>query len=135
VQLPTEDTLRSLNFENFFDVSENMKELLAWLWNVAVCPVLRHLQIYPCSKQSPPARPPRVHWVISGFMGLMPLHAAGYHDRDSTENTLSYVIFSYTSNLKSLVRILNSSHLKPSQQDGHHPVKAVVVGMLDTPAP
>jgi hypothetical protein len=31
---------------------------------------------------------PIIHWVTSGILGLIPLHAAGHHDGMSTENAV-----------------------------------------------
>nr|KMM72245.1 hypothetical protein CPAG_08542 [Coccidioides posadasii RMSCC 3488] len=78
--------------------SQRQKELqniLGWLWDVAVYPVLSQLRFI-----SPvPSNPlPHIWWVTSGYMGLMPLHAAGHTD----ETALDYVVSSYIPTVKAL---------------------------------
>ncbi|KAL6694427.1 CHAT domain-containing protein [Trichoderma pleuroticola] len=47
-------------------------------------------------------KPKRVWWSAGGSAGRLPFHAAGDHSRNSTSNTISRVISSYTSTLKAL---------------------------------
>lgn len=124
---PVEGALRSLSFENFYDVNESMKELLIWLWDVAVRPVLEHLKIYPSSPGKPTAR---IHWATTGVMGFMPLHAAGNHDGESTENTLSHVISSYITTAKCLAKSRSLNNKNPWNTKS---LKALIVGMSETP--
>ncbi|KAK8227678.1 CHAT domain-containing protein [Phyllosticta capitalensis] len=79
--------------------NKKMKELLAWLWNSAVKPVLNHLKLLCDVKQS---LPPRLWWVTSGPLGLMPLHAAGRGAKFPSENAYAHVVSSYTATLSSL---------------------------------
>ncbi|KAF5227891.1 hypothetical protein FANTH_14655 [Fusarium anthophilum] len=102
MQMPVKDALSSLEFENVFEVNENMKGLLVWLWDVAVLPVLKHLGCYTSEAPSPTTQLTRIHWLTSNIMGLMPLHAAGHHDEDSTDNAISNVMSSYATTILSL---------------------------------
>ncbi|PNP78571.1 hypothetical protein FNYG_08083 [Fusarium nygamai] len=70
-----------------------VSEAMIWLWKVAVSPILDVMELTPSR---------RVWWITSGLAGRAPFHAAGYHTDGSTENTLSRVISSYTSSIKTL---------------------------------
>ncbi|KAK8206292.1 hypothetical protein IWZ01DRAFT_529644, partial [Phyllosticta capitalensis] len=78
-----------------------LAKILIWLWNVAVKPVLDHLG-FPSRPGIAAAELPRVWWVASGLMGLMPLHAAGSQWEESGENTASRVVSSYVHTIKAL---------------------------------
>lgn len=76
-----------------------MKAVLEWLWDVAVSPVLDELGFI----QVPDGEAwPRVWWVGSGLLGILPIHAAGYHDSPLSKATLDRVISLYASSVKSL---------------------------------
>ncbi|PNP78635.1 hypothetical protein FNYG_07981 [Fusarium nygamai] len=132
MQMPVKDALRSLEFENLFEVNENLKGLLVWLWDVAVLPVLKHLGCYSSEAPLPTTQLTRIHWLTSNIMGLMPLHAAGHHDEDSTDNAISHVMSSYTTTILSLshsIRVMESLTLsKPLSQS-----KMAIIGMTKTP--
>ncbi|KAF4450213.1 TPR Domain containing protein [Fusarium austroafricanum] len=132
MQMPVEGALRSLKFENVFEVNENMTRLLVWLWDVAVLPVLKFLGYYTSKKPGPTSQLPRIHWVTSNVMGLMPLHAAGHHDDSSVENALSHVVSSYTTTVLSLrhsIRTIENWPLvDPASQS-----KMVIIGMTESP--
>lgn len=76
-----------------------MRELLQWLWDVAVEPVFQVLQIDPVNDDSDL---PRVWWIGVGLLAMAPFHAAGDHSPGSTDNTLSRAISSYTPTIKAL---------------------------------
>ncbi|KAF5617319.1 TPR Domain containing protein [Fusarium tjaetaba] len=134
MQMPVEDALHSLKFNNFFEINENLKRLLIWLWDVAVLPVLRHLGCYTPEAPLPTTQLARIHWLTSNIMGLMPLHAAGHHDDDSTNNAISHVMSSYTTTILSLrhsIRVMENLTLsKPLSQS-----KMAIIGMTKTPGP
>ncbi|RVX42666.1 CHAT domain-containing protein [Nonomuraea polychroma] len=72
-------------------------DLLAWLWETVTEPVLTEL-----GYASPPGtgRPmPRVWWVATGELSLLPLHAAGLPDGPSA---LDRVVSSYTPTIRAL---------------------------------
>jgi hypothetical protein len=80
--------------------TKKMQELLIWLWDVVVSPVLTELGI-----TAPPPQGgelPHIWWIGTGQLGLAPFHAAGHHKDGSTENAISRVISSYTPNIKAL---------------------------------
>lgn len=77
--------------------NEKYIEYMVWLWDVCVRPILdSRLMNQEMSDL------PRVWWIGSGLGSTMPFHAAGIHTRDSTANTISRVVSSYTPSIKAL---------------------------------
>lgn len=76
-------------------------EVLGWLWDVAVGPVLEHLGY---RRPPEPGRPwPRIWWMPTGPLCLLPVHAAGHHgDPDDRRTALDRVVSSYTPTLRAL---------------------------------
>jgi CHAT domain len=79
--------------------NKRVRRMLGWLWRVAVCPVLKGLNLLLSERSE---RLPRIWWVTSGLMGLTPLHAAGQKWGRSMENTASHVVSSYVPTFKAL---------------------------------
>lgn len=81
--------------------NEKMRELLRWLWDVAVEPVIVALQLNPLARDEDM---PHVWWIGVGAMSTAPFHAAGdYAPRaDSASNTMSYCVSSYIPTIKAL---------------------------------
>jgi hypothetical protein len=133
MQMPIKGALRDLSFETFFDVNESMEKLLVWLWEAAVLPVLKHLNIYPAPTQTSSTICSSIHWITSGILGLMPLHAAGRHDGISKDNTHSNVISHYATS----TRFVGSPYKGTASEWSNitNPLKAVVIGMSETPDP
>ncbi|CBX97908.1 hypothetical protein LEMA_P093170.1 [Plenodomus lingam JN3] len=77
-----------------------MKSYMIWLWNEAVKPILEELEFF--WRHEPPPELPLIWWVGGGLTALLPMHAAGYHNASSNENTISHVISSYAPSLKRL---------------------------------
>ena len=81
--------------------NKEMQRILRWLWSVAVHPVLQKLRLL---KPDDGSVLTRLWWVTSGYMGLMPLHAAGDYEMERSKNcTASYVVSSYIPTFKALV--------------------------------
>jgi hypothetical protein len=82
---------------------EELQDVMAWLWEVVVEPVLARLD----HTETPPNEPwPRVWWCPTGLLTLLPLHAAGRHGADVAEtsaNVLDRVISSYTPTIRALL--------------------------------
>lgn len=78
--------------------NERMREQLLWLWSVAVEPVLRELKF----TDPVDIALPHIWWIGVGRLSMAPFHAAGDHSLNSSRNTISCVISSYTSTLKAL---------------------------------
>ncbi|RPA89051.1 hypothetical protein L873DRAFT_1796342 [Choiromyces venosus 120613-1] len=81
-----------------------LNEILRWLWDAAVGPVLDKLQR--CGAISTGGVGihdlTRVWWIGVGPLSMAPFHAAGYHSPGSTRNTLSRVISTYIPTIKAL---------------------------------
>jgi len=82
---------------------DRLCEVLGWLWDAAAEPVLHALGYH--SAPAPGAAWPRVWWVPGGLLGLLPVHAAGYHT-DSPggprRTVMDRVISSYTPTIRAL---------------------------------
>lgn len=103
-----------------------MKEVLAWLWDYAVRPVLDELG-YNTTIQSD-GNWPQVWWIRSGILSLLPLHAAGYHDNEPRVSAIDCVMSSYTPTIKSLQHAR-----RPLALDSPNQQKIFVLGMSETP--
>lgn len=78
------------------DRQQPLFDVLAWLWDTIAGPVLGTLD---------PRDKPRVWWMPTGPLALLPIHAAGYHDtRDDRvpRTVLDRVVSSYTPTLAAL---------------------------------
>ena len=86
------------SLKTYSNSRREMIKILERLWDVAVEPVLDVLGFTrtPTEKE----RWPRVWWVGSGLLTILPIHAAGYHNPGSS--ALDRVISSYTPTVKSL---------------------------------
>ncbi|KAH7166362.1 CHAT domain-containing protein [Dactylonectria macrodidyma] len=75
-------------------------ETLEWLWDVVASPVLEAL-----GYTQPPADDcwPHVWWIPTGPLSHFPLHAAGYHYKQSSESVLDRVMSSYSSSIKAII--------------------------------
>lgn len=76
-----------------------MGQVLLWLWEVAVEPVLGELLLGAVDDDT---KLPRVWWIGVGPLAMAPFHAAGDHSLGSTRNTISRVISSYIPTIKTL---------------------------------
>ncbi|GAB1317149.1 hypothetical protein MFIFM68171_07359 [Madurella fahalii] len=74
--------------------------MLEWLWNAACRPILEALGFTGCP--TPGRSWPRVWWVPTGLLSLLPLHAAGRYAKGSTETVLDRVMSSYSSSIKAM---------------------------------
>lgn len=80
---------------------------LRWLWEGIVMPIMPSV-LEACTSE--PGHRPRVWWCPTGPLTFLPLHAAGMHDSDGGESTLSYVASSYTLSLLMLQRARERPH-------------------------
>ena len=101
------------------------------LWIHAVKPVLDQLELL--DHDATAGQLPRLWWVGGGLMALMPLHAAGEHAPGSKENTISHVVSSYASTLKTLQLTHSRSAVSLSNPDPNQ--KILIVAMPVTPGP
>jgi len=107
----TEDLVKDLVEDFFSAITEHdpnqerharrkINSVLGELWEFGVKPVLDELGF---TQMPPPGRSgPRVWWVGSGLLNVLPIPAAGYHDSDPPQTVLDHVVSSYTFIVKSL---------------------------------
>jgi hypothetical protein len=108
---------------------DTVREILAWLWHTVTGPVLAELGL---TGDREPL--PRLWWVPTGALTLLPLHAAGdYPDPISTtgaaptgDSALDRVVSSYSSTLRSLLH----HRQRPATRTKTAPL---VVAMAQTP--
>ncbi|KAH7183206.1 CHAT domain-containing protein [Fusarium flagelliforme] len=99
-------------------------QTLEWLWDTIASPVLDVLGI----TEAPPAdKWLRVWWIPTGPLVQMPLHAAGYHDLQSSKAVLDRVLSSYGSSIRNIIRGRRDA-IQTSTFD-----KALLVAMEHTP--
>ena len=115
--------------------NSTLDSILKWLWDAAVQRILAELGILkPLSPlgEAPSQRaqePPRIWWVTSGWLSMLPIHAAGDYNSGSTTNALDMVISSYAPTLKSrwhAVEKARKLQAEPLSQ-------ALLISMRDTP--
>jgi len=99
-------------------------QTLEWLWDTIASPVLDVLGI----TETPPSdKWPRVWWIPTGPLVQMPLHAAGYHDLQSSKAVLDRVLSSYGSSIRNIIRGRRDA-IQTSTFD-----KALLIAMEHTP--
>ncbi|MGY4974431.1 CHAT domain-containing protein [Streptomyces nigrescens] len=105
-----------------------MAQVLQWLWDAAG-PVLDALGHH--RQSSADADWPRVWWAPGGLLGLLPLHAAGYHtdpvDDPGRRTVMDRVISSYTPTVRAL------RHARQHASVPDKPAQGLVVAMPTTP--
>ncbi|KAK2054831.1 hypothetical protein LY76DRAFT_579280 [Colletotrichum caudatum] len=106
-------------------VTSGSVDMLEWLWDTTVRPVLDALGLAPAASD---AAWPRVWWIPTGPLVGFPLHAAGYHTaaKNKRQTALDYVISSYATSVRS---VLPPHRPRPSGSG----TKLVLVDMEDTP--
>ncbi|UXY25984.1 CHAT domain-containing tetratricopeptide repeat protein [Streptomyces sp. HUAS TT20] len=106
-----------------------LSRTLEWLWDVVTGPVLTALGHH--RQPSPGAAWPQVWWAPGGLLGLLPVHAAGYHtdpaDAPERRTVLDRVISSYTPTVRALRYTRQRTPALPS------PARALIVAMPTTP--
>ncbi|RYP55468.1 hypothetical protein DL770_010906 [Monosporascus sp. CRB-9-2] len=101
-------------------------QLLEWLWETTAKPVLDVLGF----SKYPRGCWPRIWWIPTGPLAKFPIHAAGYHERGSSETVLDRVISSYSSSVRAL---MHSRQDRPKAIMAAVSEKVVLVGMQKTP--
>jgi CHAT domain len=87
------------NINQYRHAISQMNSVLGGLWDTAVEPILDELGF----TQTPSDEMwPRVWWIGSGLLNILPIHASGYHDSSPAKTALDRVISSYAPTVKSL---------------------------------
>jgi hypothetical protein len=122
------DAINTRSIGRYRHATGEPNAVLEWLWDAAVKPVLNELGFTQMPSHGEPW--PRVWWVGSGLLNILPIHAAGYHDFTPPETALDRVISSYTSTIKSLSyareRLAGANQVELKE-------KAILVAMPTTP--
>jgi hypothetical protein len=104
-------------------------EILEWLWDTAAEPVLQALGYH--GKPHADAAWPRVWWVTGGMLGLLPIHAAGYHTDSPTDQgrraVMDRVVSSHIPTIRALTYARQNTPV-PGPEGG-----ALIVAMPTTP--
>ena len=149
--LVTRDDIKCVNLTNFnysdlesnatkwlelleqdsFAQGQSMAEILKWLWDVVAEPVLSALD-FTETPQNPHSWP-HIWWIPVGLMTLLPIHAAGYHTRGTTQTVLDRVISSYAPTAKALDHARKQvGRLSRISSDGRSE-RVMFVTMTETP--
>ncbi|KAH7230721.1 CHAT domain-containing protein [Fusarium solani] len=100
-------------------------QVLEWLWDTIAGPVLDALGFtQPLSEDDDW---PHVWWIPTGLLRQFPLHAAGYHKKQSGETVIDRVMSSYGSSVKAILR----GRQRRASPNGS--TNAVLVAMEHTP--
>ncbi|ACU75428.1 conserved hypothetical protein [Catenulispora acidiphila DSM 44928] len=118
--------------------SPGMSEVLEWLWDTVAGPVLDALGIHTPPGADEPA--PRIWWVTGGVLGMLPIHAAGYHREtpaSARRTVLDRTASSYVPTVRALLQARNQrDRERRSRQQSSTPVPALsslIVAMPTTP--
>ncbi|HPB71752.1 MAG TPA: CHAT domain-containing protein, partial [Phycicoccus sp.] len=115
--------------------SASLKEVCRWLWNVVAEPVLNHLGSTDPVHDDRYESWPRMWWIPTGPLTVLPLHAAGHHDRPG-QSVIDRVISSTIPTIETLrarrtpSATLPADESAPTDKPG---AKALLVGMSHTP--
>ncbi len=122
-------TVSGANGDAVADAEKMLLKILEWLWDVVAGPVMAALGA-DCAP-GPREAWPRVCWVPSGLLCLLPLHAAGYHIQTASGTTprsvMDRVISSYAPSVRTLHYARKASSA-PTQ-----PMRSLIVAMPTTP--
>jgi tetratricopeptide (TPR) repeat protein len=118
--------LDGLTPRTYAKVNKTLRHVLEWLWDVAVGPILDALGFTETPKEGEDW--PHVWWVACGWLNMLPIHAAGYHNEESSRNALDRVISSYTITIKARTY----SQISATSQSSQSPA-ALLVCMPETP--
>jgi len=122
--------VQSVNFMRQQNGKAQLREVLEWLWDVAAQPVLNELGYISTPMEKDYLQWPRVWWICNGLLSIMPIHAAGYHERCPPESVIDRVISSYIPTLKSLA-YAREAYLRTADTGTQ---KALFIAMPKTPA-
>jgi tetratricopeptide (TPR) repeat protein len=108
----------------------DISKTLQWLWDAIAEPVLQHLDITEARRDIDDILCwPRVCWIPTGTLCMMPLHAAGYHFDGSNRTVLDRVVSSYSPSVKAL---LYAQQNMARQQEASTTKQALLICMPET---
>jgi tetratricopeptide (TPR) repeat protein len=86
------------------DARHVMQKTLGWLWDAVAGPVLD--VVTPDPRPADPSALPRLWWIPTGLLSLLPLHAAG---QPGTGGVMDRVVSSYAPTVGTLARVRSRS--------------------------
>lgn len=112
---------------NLLSAPDDPTPLLEWLWHAICRPCLNALGLTsPVSDDNWP----HVWWIPTGVLTQMPLHAAGYYSKGSTETVLDRTMSSYAVSIKALLH----GRRQDENLIGNSPIPSgLLVAMQETP--
>ncbi|MEY9989226.1 tetratricopeptide (TPR) repeat protein [Streptomyces sp. V4I8] len=121
-------TVDAVRPEHLLDVDRQQRfaEVLTWLWDAVAEPVVEALGLHRSPQEGDL---PRVWWVPTGPLALLPVHAAGYHDtrnHPDPKTLLDRVVSSYAPT----VRALHGARARRPSRTAPRPL---VVALPETP--
>ncbi|OCK73785.1 hypothetical protein K432DRAFT_387197 [Lepidopterella palustris CBS 459.81] len=123
-------------YQRFPDEASDMaRNVLKWMWTAAAGPLLKTIKMMlPDTSTSTFRDLPRIWWICSGWINVLPIHAAGDYEKTSERPCSVYdmAISSYTPTIQALDyarKTLRGMKIKQSK----NPSKALLVGMKYTP--
>ncbi|KAM0388226.1 hypothetical protein ACHAQC_009836 [Fusarium culmorum] len=132
----TKDQMRSLALRNITnDLHQFARKsdfgssrILEWMWDHITGPILDAL-----GYSHPPGEGawPHVWWIPTDLLTLFPLHAAGYHRRESSETVIDRVVSSYASSIRAIIR--GRQNEISTRSTSTVVPRAMLVGMQYTP--
>jgi tetratricopeptide (TPR) repeat protein len=120
-------TLAKLQDQSPHRNSISNPEVLSWLWEVAMKPILDFLGFVKLSSTDGDC--PRVCWIPTGPLCRYPLHAAGHHGVESSEAVIDRVMSSYSSSVKAII----DSRRPTVTRMGTTRARSMLISMEDTP--
>jgi hypothetical protein len=115
--------------QNYVDargaVELTLVETMEWLWDYLANPVLSALGFLGAPEVG--GELPRMWWCPTGWLNLLPLHSAGYHNdnRSPGRTVIDRLVPSYTPTLRALLDAPN--------EDSFTNPRMLIVGMAETP--
>ncbi|KAK0703658.1 CHAT domain-containing protein [Lasiosphaeria miniovina] len=102
-------------------------QVLEWLWDTVTGPILDALGFTKPPRSDGDDDWSRVRWIPTGALSRFPLHAAGRHDKGSSEAVIDRVMSSYSPSIGAIIRGLQFRRKEPTV------TKALLVAMEYTP--
>lgn len=128
----TRDFMAALE-ANDWASSRTMLDVLGWLWDAVAEPVLAALAgadtTQPWRRAQAADPYPRLWWLPTGPLTLLPLHAAGHHGRtlvSGAPTVLDRVVSSYTPTMSSLRHARQGRRYRDTD-------RALIIAIADTP--
>lgn len=118
----------AISDESYMECSRALLGVLEWLWDDLVEPILIDLGLTGMPGEGEAW--PRVWWVPTGVLSILPIHAAGYHnDKDPGRAAMDRVVSSYAPTVTGLANARSCIGVATGAQKP----KAMLVAMPETP--